>query len=357
MKQAMNYNKDNGLLNMIRRTDIITHLVLAITFALFLQGCGNNGKAKNEATHDAVSIKKKPLRKEIESFHTIREIGVSGKKISYQWQKSDSLYAHASTKQIIELAKNHSDKIQRLIAFRALLMKNPHEAVSLAISEIEDTTEIPMSDGFCGWDDIVSNVRIEMIQYQRKHYKVSLADSMRVDSALLFSNNTPMFDYMYHLYRKLPARPEYEERLRQLYEHDHCALIALARYHREDTKQEIIRLLTQMDKKDFWSYRDTIKTALDAVIAWPSPSYKQQVRHVCQDILHRPELYGSGRNVLGALMAYNDRWSYNLIDKTLSKAKQKDQNNFDYRWELHEAYEDNPLPLFKPLIKKYAIDE
>ena len=328
-------------------------LVFAMLLAIFLHSCGNNGKAKNEETHDAG--KQEEVRVE-ESFLTSRSLPTSG-KISYQWQKSDSLYAHASTKEIVELARNHSDKIQRLIAFRALLMKNPHEAVSLAISEIEDTTEIPMSDGFCGWDDIVSNVRIEMIQYQRKHYKVSLADSMRVDSALLFSNNTPMFDYMYHLYRKLPARPEYEERLRQLYEHDLYALIALARFHREDTKQEIIRLLS-MDQKDFWSYRDTIRTALDAVIAWPSASYKQQVRDVCQDILNKPNIYyGPGRNVLGALMAYNDKWSYNLIDKTLSKAKQKDQNYFDYSWGLHEAYEDNPLPLFKPLLKKYAIEE
>lgn len=332
------------------------HLLLAITFALFLQGCGNNGKAKNEETHDAVSIKVKPKMKAIESFHTSRKIGVGG-EISYQWEKSDSLFAHASTKEIIDLAKNHHDGIERLIAFRALLTKDPHEAVNLAISEIEDTTEVPVSDGCCGWEDIVSSVRIDMIQYKRKHYKVSLADSMRIDSALLFSNNTPKFVYGYHLYRKLPARPEYEKRLRQLYEHDHYALIALARFHREDTKQQIIRLLTQMDKKDFWDYRDTIRTALDAVIAWPSASYKQQVRHVCQDILHRPELYGSERSVLGALMAYNDRWSYDLIDKTLSKAKQKNQNYFDYRWGLHEAYEDNPLPLFKPLLKKYAIEE
>ena len=313
----------------------------------------SNEKAENEATY--ATGKQEVVRIE-ESFQTSRKLPTSC-KISYQWQKSDSLYAHASTKELITLATNHSDKIQRLIAFRALLMKDPHEAVNLAISEIEDTTEVPMSDGFCGWDDIVSNVRIEMIQYKRKHYKVSLADSMRVDSALLFSNNTPKFVYMYNLYRKLPARPEYEKLLRQLYGHDHCALIALARYHREDTKQEIIRLLTQMDKKDFWSYRDTIRTALDAVIAWPSASYKQQVRHVCQDILNKPEIYGSGRSVLGALMAYNDRWSYNLIDKTLSKAKQKDHNYFDYCWGLHEAYEDNPLPLFKPLLKKYAIEK
>ena len=327
---------------------------IVLLIALFLQSCGNNGKTKNETT--PTTDKEEVVRIE-ESFHTSRKIGVGG-KISYQWKKSDSLCAHASTKELIALAKNHSDKIQRLIAFRALLMKDSHEAVNLAISEIEDTTEVPISSGCCGSNDIVSGVRIEMIQYNREGYKVSVADSMRIDSAVLFSNHASKFDYIYHLYHKLPARPEYEERLEQLYKHDLYALIALARFHREDTKQEIIRLLTQMDKKDFWNYRDTIRTALDAVIAWPSASYKQQVRHVCQDLLNKPQLlYGSGSSILGALMAYNDRWSYNLIDKTLSKAKQKDQNYFDYSWGLYEAYNDNPLPLFKPLYKKYAIEE
>ena len=327
---------------------------IVLLIALFLQSCGNNGKAKNETTHNAV--KTDQIIKIEESFHTSRKIGVGG-KISYQWKKSDSLCAHASTKELIALATNHSDKIQRLIAFRALLTREPHKAVNLAISEIEDTTEVMVSDGCCGEQDIVSNVRICMIQYERNHYKVSVADSMRIDSALLFSNITPKFYYMYNLYHRLPAKPEYEKRLEQLYGHDLYALIALARYHREDTKQDIIRLLSQMDKKDFWNYRDTIRTALDAVIAWPSASYKQQVRHVCQDLLNKPELYGSGSSILGALMAYNDRWSYNLIDKTLSKAKQKDQNYFDYSWGLYEAYNDNPLPLFKPLYKKYAIEE
>ena len=325
---------------------------IVLLIALFLQSCGNNGKTKNETT--PTTDKEEVVRIE-ESFHTSRKIGVGG-KISYQWKKSDSLCAHASTKELIALAKNHSDKIQRLIAFRALLMKDSHEAVNLAISEIEDTTEVPISSGCCS-NDIVSGVRIEMIQYNREGYKVSVADSMRIDSAVLFSNHASKFDYIYHLYHKLPARPEYEERLEQLYKHDLYALIALARYHKEDTKQDIIRLLSQMDKKDFWSYRDTIRTALDAVIAWPSASYKQQVRHVCQDLLNKPQLYGSGSSILGALMAYNDRWSYNLIDKTLSKAKQKNQNYFDYSWGLYEAYNDNPLPLFKPLYKKYAIEE
>ena len=236
-------------------------------------------------------------------------------------------------------------------------MKDSHEAVNLAISKIEDTTKVSVSDGCCATQDIVSNIRIDMIQYQRKHYKVSLADSMRIDSALLFSNITPKFYYMYDLYHRLPAKPEYEKRLEQLYGHDHYALIALAKYHRVDTKQEIIRLLMQTKKKNLWHYRDTIRTALEVVIAWPSASYKQQVRHVCQDILNNKDAEVCISQVFGALMAYNDRWSYHLIDKSVSKVKQKENKYFEYCWGLEMAYLDNPLPLFKPLIKKYKTGE
>ena len=327
---------------------------IVLLIALFLQSCGNNGKTKNEATHDAV--KTDQIIKIEESFMTSRKLPTKG-KISYQWKKSDSLCAHASTKELITLAKNHSDIIQRLIAFRALLTKAPHEAVNLAISEIEDTTKVMVSHGACATQDIVSNIRIDMIQYQRKHYKVSLADSMRIDSALLFSNITPKFYYMYDLYHRLPAKPEYEKRLEQLYGHDHYALIALAKYHRVDTKQEIIRLLMQTKKKNLWRYRDTIRTALEVVIAWPSASYKQQVRHVCQDILNNKDAEVCISQVFGALMAYNDRWSYHLIDKSVSKVKQKENKYFEYCWGLEMAYLDNPLPLFKPLIKKYKTGE
>jgi hypothetical protein len=38
--------------------------------------------------------------------------------------------------------------------------------------------------------------------------------------------------------------------------------------------------------------------------------------------------------------------------KALAKAKQ-DGDKFMVCWGFHEAYEDNPQPLFKPLITKY----
>lgn len=336
----------------MKKIGLFTILVLLgiIVIAFLLHGCRNDKKNKNEEIN--LVVNKKPAIKAIESFHTSKHLSING-RISEQWKKSDSLYTHASTKKLIELAATHDDKIERLVAFRALLRKNPHEAVNLAISEIDDTTNVSTSDGFCGQEDIVSNVRISMIQYERKRYKVSLADSIRIDSALLFSNYSPKFDYMYHLYRKLPAKPEYEKRLLKLYENDQYALIALARFHRVDIKQEIVRLISQIDKKIDLSNRDSIRTVLDAVIAWPSEAYKQIVRQKCQYILNKADTYGCERSALGALMAYNDKWSYNFIDKTLSKAKQEEF--YSTSLDFLEAYEDNPLPLFKPLIQKYKI--
>ena len=61
-----------------------------------------NEKIENEETHDAG--KQEVVRVE-ESFQTLRKLPTSG-KISYQWQKSDSLYAHASTKELTQLLPN-----------------------------------------------------------------------------------------------------------------------------------------------------------------------------------------------------------------------------------------------------------
>lgn len=320
-------------------------LGLIILAALLLQGCGNSGKPKNEVAENVV--KKAKVER---AFHTGKNIGVGG-EISPQWEKSDSLCAHASTDELINLASKHEDKIERLIAFHALLMKNPHEAVNLAIAEIEDTTLVSTLDGCKGTGgEYVADVRICMIQDYREQYKVSIDDSLRMDSAVLYSANASKFIYTYRLYDRLPAKPEYENRLRQLYEQDPNALIPLARYHREEDNQKIIRLLSQTEN------RVLISLGLDAVAVWPSATYKQQVRQICQKILDKENTDFCTRSAFSALIAYNEQWCYNLIDKTLSEAKQRDKNYSNYSWDFHKAYEDNPQPLFKPLIKKYPLE-
>lgn len=257
--------------------------------------------------------------REKRSFHTIRKGGTI-KEVSPQWIKSDSLYAHASVAELIQLASKHKDAIERLIAFRALLMKDPHEAANLTISEVDDITLVGTSDGICGMEEYVSDIRLNMMQYNRERRKISIDDSVRIDSAVLYSVNSSKLNYTHELYQKLQAKPEYENRLRQLYKQDKRALIALTKYHKEQDKQEIIRILSKIEHDRVGDYRDTV------------------------------------RIVFEALINYNTRWSYNVIDQALSTMKKK-RDYSSACWDFHFALEHNPHPLFEPLLKKYPLHE
>ena len=257
--------------------------------------------------------------REKRSFHTIRKGGTI-KEVSSQWIKSDSLYAHASVAELIQLASKHKDAIERLIAFRALLMKDPHEAANLTISEVDDITLVGTSDGICGMEEYVSDIRLNMMQYNRERRNISIDDSVRIDSAVLYSVNSSKLNYTHELYQKLQAKPEYENRLRQLYKQDKRALIALTKYHKEQDKQEIIRILSKIEHDRVGDYRDTV------------------------------------RIVFEALINYNTRWSYNVIDQALSTMKKK-RDYSSACWDFHFALEHNPHPLFEPLLKKYPLHE
>ena len=201
------------------------------------------------------------------------------------------------------------------------MMKDPHEAANLTISEVDDITLVCTSDGFCGQAKSVSDIRISMMLGNRVRSKVTIEDSIRIDSAVLNSVNSSKLNYTYKLYQKLPAKPEYEDRLRQLYKQDKRALMALAKYHKEQDKQEIIRILSKIEHDRVGAYHDTI------------------------------------RIVFEALINYNTRWSYNVIDQALSTMKKKNKNYFSYCWDFHLALEQNPHPLYKPLLKKYPLHE
>ena len=130
--------------------------------------------------------------------------------------------------------------------------------------------------------------------------------------------------------------------------------MALAKFHREKEKQEIIRLLSQAGNKDPWDYRDTLRAALNAVAAWPDNAFIPLVKRECQKILGENDKNGCMRPAFLALFAYHSQWCYDMIEKALIKAKQNDNFYFDVCWNFHDIYEDSPQPLFKPLIKKIS---
>ena len=292
-------------------------VIIAVLLAAILHGCLNNAKSGSSSSGQA--DKAMQAVREKRSFHTIRKGGTI-KEVSPQWIKSDSLYAHASVAELIQLASKHKDAIERLIAFRALLMKDPHEAANLTISEVDDITLVGTSDGICGMEEYVSDIRLNMMQYNRERRKISIDDSVRIDSAVLYSVNSSKLNYTHELYQKLQAKPEYENRLRQLYKQDKRALIALAKYHKEQDKQEIIRILSKIEHDRVGDYRYTV------------------------------------RIVFEALINYNTRWSYNVIDQALSTMKKK-RDYSSACWDFHFALEHNHHPLFEPLLKKYPLHE
>ena len=166
---------------------IFVGFILALLTTSLL-GCKNRGGAKEEKLRtELVEQKKKIIAKE--SFHKFRE-SMDG-KISPQWLLSDSLSKYATIEEIEKLATTDKDPIKRLVAFRALLSKDPQHAVNLAISNIEDTTIVGTTDGICGEQDRVSNIRILMLQNHRERNHITYKDSVRVDSAALFSTNFP----------------------------------------------------------------------------------------------------------------------------------------------------------------------
>ena len=220
---------------------ILSGVILALLSTAFL-GCQNSGGKQADSTK-----KKIPNITAKEAFQVFKK-DLDG-NISKQWLLSDSLSEHATIEEIEELATIKDDPVMRLIAFRALLSKDLHEAVNLAISHFEDTTKVLTVDHRCLLEDEVSRIRIEMLQSDE--YQISKEDLARIASTVLFSANISKYVYSLKLYQSLPAKPEYEDRLRQIYKQDPWTLVALAKYNKEKDKQEIIRLFSQAENKDF----------------------------------------------------------------------------------------------------------
>lgn len=325
----------------MKRAYILSSLIFLLTSILF--GC--NGRNQNSVNVPEGNIEKKE-KEPSEIFYMDKKYPGEG-GVYDQWKQSDSLYRNATMEELVSMASKPKDPIMGLVSFRALLWKNPHEAVNLLISEIDDTTSVCVMSGDCSWDDMISDVRISMAQLNRRYSKITKEDSMRIDSAILFSDNALLYDYPYHLFKRLPAKPEYEARLRQLYKRDIYALVALARFHKDEDKQDVMNLLSQVNNKNTWETNDTICATLLAVAAWPDKSFMPSVQKICENKLFSQESNGCREEAFSALIAYDDQWSYRMIEKALSK------QDYDMSYRFEQAYENNPLPRFKPLYQKY----
>ena len=227
-----------------------------------LSSCSHYSQAANKegevTLSDTIEWIVGELSKETE-FHATAGIGAAGER-TRQYDLSDSLWHIATTEQLTYLALSHQSPIVRLSASYGLMYRDPHIAVEVAIEGASDTAMCLVLKGCIGDCVTVSEDRICELIHNRKWYGMAVEDSLRLDSAILYKpyfdkyDRSLMEDYMIHLV----PRPEYYERLKKLYQKEHCiyALIGIAKYKRADDKplmtdmvQRAIRLTQEKEDK------------------------------------------------------------------------------------------------------------
>lgn len=226
-------------------TDQILMLVLLLLTGL-LSSCNQHGQTANKeegvALGDTIESIVEQLSKETE-FHSTEGIGYAGERTG-QYALSDSLWHIATTEQLAYLALSHPSTVVRLSASYGLMERDPHLAAEIAIKGALDTAVCEIASGCTYICQTVSEGRICELSVNRQFYGLSVEDSIRLDSVVLYKPYFDKYDrfLLFDLMKRLPPLPQYYERLKDLYLKEHCiyALIGIVKYQRDDDRQLII---------------------------------------------------------------------------------------------------------------------
>ena len=217
----------------------------------FLSSCSHYGQTANKegevALGDTIEWIVDELSKEME-FDATEGVGAAGIR-THQYDLSDSLWHVATTEQLAYLALSHPSPVVRLSASYGLMKRDPHIAAEIAIEGASDTALCEVIRGCIVACRTVSEDRIIILSFNREYYGLSVEDSLRLDSVILYKPYYDRYDrgLIEDFVVRMSPRPEYYERLKELYQKEHCiyALIGIAKYQRADDKP----LLTDMAKK------------------------------------------------------------------------------------------------------------
>lgn len=106
-----------------------------------------------------------------------------------QWIWGDSIAKYCNTDELTELATKHNSLALRFVAFKLLLKKDSHEAVKILIDNIDSNDSINASHLDESFPELLSGLRVMLVQGDRKLYNISVADSIAVAEAILKSKN------------------------------------------------------------------------------------------------------------------------------------------------------------------------
>ena len=166
-------------------------------------------------------------------------------RLTHQDEFIDTLEQVATVDELYQIAASDSVPMARYAAFIALLKKRPDIAKNLALLDIQNQSIVPALYGCDSYMESLANLRIEILQQEGRQYGLTKADSVAIDSCVLFTPHAKSLGYLTQLLMKLPPHPQYYQRVKALFLNDHYieALVTLARYRKPEDVQYVLNAL------------------------------------------------------------------------------------------------------------------
>ena len=118
--------------------------------------------------------------------YTPGPVGYEG-RLTHQDEFIDTLEQVATVDELYQIAASDSVPMARFAAFIALLKKRPDMAKNLALLDIQNQSLVPTQHCCSGYEEPLANLRIEILQKEGRHYGLTKADSVAIDSCILFA--------------------------------------------------------------------------------------------------------------------------------------------------------------------------
>ena len=203
----------------------------------------------------------------IGSSYTPGAVGYEG-RITHQDEQIEALGDVATPDELYQLAAADSVPMTRLAAFIALMRQRPDIAKNLALMDIQSRACVPALYGCDSYMESLANLRIEILQQEGRSCGLTKADSVAIDSCVLFTPHAKYLGYLTQLLMKLPPHPQYYTRVKALFLNDHYieALVTLARYRKPEDVQYVLDALhgkvkDPIDVDAYWAEYERIRVS------------------------------------------------------------------------------------------------
>ena len=207
------------------------------------------------------------ILKQIGRSYTPGAVGYEG-RITHQDEQIEALGDVATSDELYQLAAADSVPMTRLAAFIALMKQRPDIAKNLALMDIQSRACVPARYGCDSYMESLANLRIEILQQEGRNYGLTKADSLAIDSCVLFTPHAKYLGYLTQLLMKLPPHPQYYTRVKALFLNDHYieALVTLARYRKPEDVQYVLDALhgkvkDPIDVDAYWAEYERIRVS------------------------------------------------------------------------------------------------